>query len=874
MKSKNTPPKIAEWLIKNLSHSYHQRTALGDLEEIYYEMAEDEGVRPARQWYRKQAVNSIKYLLNSIFFWSTSMLKNYLKITLRNINRYKGYSFLNIAGLVIGITSVIIIFLYIQYEFSYETFHENADNIYRIVAKEPSNVFMGNNVYSVTQGILAPTLIEEYTEVVSATRFGGAGGLLGYENKWFIESGVYADENCLDIFTFPMISGDENSALNEPFSIVLTESLSKKLFGELDPLDKVVNFNKQTDLKVTGVIGDLPENTHVRFSFLISFATLLTDQRGAERINDWRGSSYRTYVQLSRNYPYKEFENKLVSFVDKYVGDRGMSEEGEKYKYILQPIKSIHLHSHVNFEFPENSDIKYIYLYSVIGFFILLIACTNYVNLATARSLKRVREIGIRKVVGAQRKQLFVQFIMEAVVFSVFAMTVSLILVYFSLPFINSIAGRNTVMDLSGNLMLVMALAVIILFIGLVSGAYPAVYVSAFRTVYALKSTGQNLSKNSILRNTLVVGQFFISIVLMVCTIVVLSQLNYINSKSLGYDISNVIRVRLDYRDYNRIYPALREELLKHPDILNLSSGSGSPMQVDSKTMFNVEENNGGMKGIHCYNLYINYDYINLFKIGLAGGRNYSTEFQSDRSGAVMVNESLVRDFGWNDPIGKRITVTAYGELKEDWRVIGVVKDFHNRSMHLNVTPLILRFSDESYAYIFIRIRPENVPETIEYIENRYAEINSGYPFRFNFLPEDYDSMYASEHKLGKIFVLFSGLTILIACLGLFGLISFVAESRTKEIGIRKVLGANIPGTVLMLIKDFIKLILIANAIAWPIAWISMDNWLKQYAYKIDLGISVFVTAGILSLFIALITIGFQSVKASISNPVDSLRYE
>ncbi|MCP4724993.1 MAG: FtsX-like permease family protein [bacterium] len=871
MNRKDNPPKIASWLIKKLSHQYHQRSALGDLEEIYFEMAENEGIKNARRWYRRQALKSIRYFFNSILFWSTCMLKNYLKITFRNIKRYKGYSFLNISGLVIGITCSIIIFLYIQYEFSYDTFHEKADNIYRVVGKEPTNVFMGNNVFVVTQGILAPTLMEEYPEVISATRYRGAGGLLGYKDQWFMErGGIFADENFLKVFSFPLVSGDRTSVLTEPLSIVLTKSLAEKLFGDNDPIGEIIYLNKQQDLKVTGILEDVPENSHVKFNFIVSFATLLSDPNRAASLNRWDSSSYRTYFQLDENTDYKEFENKLVAFVDKYVGERSMSDEGENYSYILQPIKSIHLHSDVNWEFSDNNDIKYIYLYSIIGFFILLIACINYINLATARSLKRIKEIGIRKVVGAQRKQLFVQFIMEAVIFAVFALTISIILVNLLLPFINSIADRNIVMDISGNLQLIFCLSGIIIFVGMVSGIYPAVYVSAFQTVNALRSKGQSLLKNSIMRNVLVTGQFLISIVLIICTIIILNQLNYIKTKELGYDLENVIEVRLD-QNYNEIISSLRQELLSNSKILNVSSGNCSPMMIDSKSSYRVEDNVGEMPYKQIYQGYIDYSYINIFDISLSEGRNFSRNYITDIENSVLINEAVVREMGWEEPIGKKIK-RSRGE--QEFRVIGVLKDFHFMSMYMEIKPLIIHPRVENYSTAFIKMDQGNIPETIDFIKKTTAEFNPGYPFSFSFLTDDYNEMYESEQRLATIFIWFSGLAILIACMGLFGLISFVAESRTKEIGIRKVLGANIPGMIVLLIREFIKLIILANIIAWPVAWISMNNWLSNYAYKIDLGISVFILAGSVSLLIALATISYQSIKASISNPVDSLRYE
>ncbi len=869
------PPKIASWLISKFSHQYHQKPALGDLEEIYFEKAEEEGIESAKRWYRKQAILSIKHLFNIIIFWSTSMLKNYLKITFRNINRYKGYSFLNISGLVAGITCSILIFLYIQYEFSYDNFHESADNIYRIVAKEPTNYFMGKNVFVVTQAFLAPTLMEEYPEVISATRYGGAGGLLGYQGKWFIErSGIYADENFLNVFSYQMISGNREDVLTEPNTIILSESQAKKYFGNNDPLGEVLSLKNRYDLKVTGVFKDIPENSHLKFDFIVSFRTLLSDPERAERMKRWSASSYRTYIRLDENTEYRDFENKLVSFVDKYVGERAKSEAGENYKYILQPVKSIHLHSDVNFEGSDNNDMKFIYLYSLVGFFILLIACINYINLATAKSLKRLREIGIRKVVGAQRKQLFIQFIMEALVFSIFALVISMLLIYLLLPFVNSIADRNIEIELAGNMLLIICISLIVFFVGIVSGSYPAIYVSAFRPVNALKSKGLLLSKNSLMRNVLVTGQFLISIVLIICTIVILTQIDYIKNKELGYDLENVIEVRLDRGSYNGIIESLKQELLANKHIKKVSSGNCPPMLVDSRGGYHLESNTGEMTYTRLYQVTVDYDYIDLFKIAIVEGRGFSSDHVLDLENSVIINEAAANAMGWEKAVGKSIKRKKRSKSEQEWQVIGVAKNFHSLSMHLDIRPLIILPQDNNYSSVFIKIDPDNLAETLDFIRETGEKFNPGFPFDFHFLTDEYSDMYKSEQRLATIFTWFSGLAILIACLGLFGLISFVVESRTKEIGIRKVLGAKAYGNIIMLIKDFIKLILIANIIAWPVAWLGMNNWLQNYAYKIEPGIGVFILAGFLSLLIALATIGYQSVKASISNPVDSLRYE
>lgn len=800
--------------------------------------------------------------------WRFTMLKNYMKITLRNIKRHKGYSFINIAGLSVGMACFILILIYVQYELSFDTFHDKADRLYRIIERRPGDVRLGHDYYARTPAHLAPALLREYPEVVNATRISiFTDVLIIYEDKSLYSSGIYADEHFFDVFSFPLMQGEEKSALNEPFSLVITEKMARKYFGNEEPVGKTLNVhinNKSYDVKITGITKNPPENSHIRFDFILSIGTLeaLPGNRGFLERNY---TAYYTYVELQKDFPYKELEQKFPSFIDKYIG------RSSKKIYIIQPLKRIHLYSQVNKEISQNNDIRYIYLFTAVGFIILLIACINYINFSTARSTKRAKEIGIRKLAGAQRIHLIKQFIGESVLLSMIALIIAVHLIVLILPSFNSFVDRPIALNFFKNPLFPLALFGIALFTGILSGIYPALFLSSFQPIKVLKSSFVSGSKSSAQRNILVVAQFIISIILIAGTIIIYNQLHYIKNRKLGYNREHIVVVSLKDRELKRNFQTMKTELLQNPEISGVTRSNQLPIGIHAQSIAQMEGEAGEKAKMSMYVSINDHDFIDTFEIELLSGRNFSQEFVSDNTRAVILNETAVKQLGWENPIGKKISVWSI----KNGRIIGIVKDFHFLSLHLNIKPLaLIMLTPDWYSNLFVRIKTDDVPGTLTFLEKTYKKFSLKHPFEYYFLDESFNRMYNAEQKFGSLFISFTSLAIFIACLGLFGLISFTTEQRTKEIGIRKVFGASISGIVLLLIKKLITLVIISNIIAWPVAYYAMNRWLQNFAYRINIGLGIFITSGIIALVIALLTVSFHSINTAMANPIDSLRYE
>lgn len=800
--------------------------------------------------------------------WKFTMLKNYLKMTLRNIKRHKRYSFINIAGLSVGMTCFVLIMLYVQYELSFDTFHEKADRLYRIIERRPGDIRLGHDYYARTPAHLAPTLLREYPEVANATRISVfADALIIYRDKSFYNSGIYADEHFFDVFTFPLMQGEEKSALKEPFSLVITEKMAKKYFGDENPIGKTLNIhinNRSYDLKITGITKKPPENSHILFDFILSIGTLeaLPGNRGFLERNY---TAYYTYVELQKDFPYKELEQKFPSFIDKYIG------KSSKKIYIIQPVKRIHLHSHFNKEISQNNDIRYIFLFTAVGFIILLIACINYINFSTARSTKRAKEICIRKVVGAQRIQLIKQFIGESVLLSIIALIIAIHLIVLILPSFNSFVDRPIALNFFKNPVFPLALFGIALFTGILSGSYPALLLSSFQPVKVLKNSFVSGSKNSMQRNILVVTQFIVSIILIAGTIVIYSQLHYIKNRKLGYNREHIVVVSLKDTELKRNFQTMKTELLRNSEITGVTRSNQLPIGIHAQSIAQLEGKAGEKVNMSMYISINDHDFIDTFEIELLSGRNFSREFVSDNTKAVILNETAVKQLDWENPIGKNISVWSI----KDGRIIGIIKDFHFLSLHLNIKPLALvLLTPDWYSYLFVRIKTGDIPGTLTFLERTYNKFSLEHPFEYYFLDESFNRMYNTEQKFGSLFIYFSSLALFLACLGLFGLVSFTTEQRTKEIGIRKVFGASISGIVLLLLKKLITLVIISNIIAWPVAYYAMNRWLENFAYRINIGLGIFLISGVIALVIALLTASFHSIKTATANPIDSLRYE
>jgi len=807
------------------------------------------------------------------------MLKNYIKIALRNFLKHKGFSFINIFGLAIGVACCVLIVLYVLDEVSYDRYHEKADKIYRVGIRG----FVNNNLFHgvVTPTPMAQTLVDEFPEVTAATRLRNFGfPVFRYEDKVFSEEKVFwVDQAFFDVFTVPFIKGDPKTALAQPNTIVLSRSMALKYFGDEDPIGKNLNSDKQRDYSVTGVVEDVPHNSHFHYDFLASLITI-EDSRNPI----WVSNNYYTYVVMQEGASSEAFEAKLAELVKKYVGpqiEAALSitleqffASGGEWDYFIQPLTGIHLHSHLDYELEANGDITYVYIFSIIALGILLVACINFVNLATARAANRAREVGIRKTVGSNRGQLIQQFLSETTIMSFFAVLLALMAVQFLLPLFNNITGKELAVPYIQNVLTIPLLLGLVLFIGILAGTYPAFFLASFDPVVVLKTEMSGRSKKSNMRNVLVVFQFTVSIVLIVGTIIVSRQLKYIQNRNLGFNKEQIVIVKKTDDIGNQV-PAFRQELLKNPKVTNATNTNNLIGNEFGNSAYKLAGATG--EETHLLWTYRTDPYfVETYQIEMAAGRYYEEGRQSDQQSAV-INEAAVKDLGLTDPVGKQITAIAPNPDRSlTFTIISEMKNFHFKSLHHQLNPLIVHlYGPEGRGrYVSVRIHSQDIRETMTFLENTWRKFASNQAFEYEFFDDHFARIYQAEERTGKIFFSFSLLAIFIASLGLFGLAAFVAEQRTKEIGIRKVLGATESGIVFLLSKQFVKWVVLSNLFAWPIAYYFMQKWLQRFAYQTSISAWYFLFAFIVVLFVALLTVCYQTVKAARSNPVELLRHE
>ncbi len=866
-------PLPAKLLLKRMKLYQNNHSVLEDFEETYNEILESEGRFKAKSWCYRSTLKSICGYMIFVIQWSLFMFKNYLYIALRNIKRFKGYSVINIAGLSVGLACCILIFLYVQYEFSYDKYHENSENIYRVIRDEPENIERGGTTMENScPAILAQTIRSSFSEVSSVARlrkdpvFLELNGSFIQEDKFF-----YADPEIFEIFTFPFISGRQETALIEPFSLVITREAAKKYFGNEDPVNRTVKyffefFGKRIehDLKITGVLENIAGNSHFKFDFIASNATLfsLLDQK----MFGWDdGVSYKTYVLLNTNSNIKNLESGITGVLQK--------NSPEQYKnniLYLQSLTSIHLSGNIQNEIEKNSTKTYIYLFSVIAFLIMTVACFNYMNLSTARSAGRAKEIGIRKVLGANRKDLVRQFFAESFLFSFIALLISIFLVLLILPQFNSLVEKEiNIKSLNSGFLLVGVLLLTIT-VSVFSGSYPAVFLSSFNPVRVMKGRN-NTGPNKIFRfrNILVILQFSVSVFIIIATLFIYKQLSFIQERELGFNKEHVLYIQSS-SGLTEKYNTFKAELSKNPNILNMTLSSGTP--ASTYTVGGVDWEGETPDDEILWNTFcVDYDFMKTLKFEMAEGRFFREDHSADVTNYV-INETAVSILGWEQPLGKMFSI-----WRKEGQVIGVLKDFHFKSLHEQIQPLVLRIVPdykELYEVVILRLASDNISETIGFIKETFKNFESQYPFQYFFLDEQIDKLYRAEQKMGRTFNYISFLAIFIACLGLFGLLSFTIEQRTREIGIRKVLGAKTMNLVNIISREFLICVLAANIFAWPAAYWAVNKWLQNFAYRIEPGILTFVTASIILIVITIMTISVQITKAAAVNPVDTLRNE
>jgi len=797
------------------------------------------------------------------------MFKSYFKVALRNLKRFKAYSLINIAGLAVGMACCFLILLFVKDELSYDRYHKNSDQIYRLIIEV--NVEGKKTLGAITPPPMGPALVNDFPEAINAARFIRTSReevLISHGDKEFYERRFFfADPSVFDVFSFPLIRGDPEASLKEPYSVVITEEIAEKYFGDEDPLGNVITFNNKDDYKITGVLKNIPHNSHFRFDFLASFRTL--NHYFILPLDDWGSCALYTYMLIPKGCSPLELGKRFPSFLKKYVGERHFIEELH-----LQPLTSIHLHSNLSGEIEANSDISYLYIFSAIAFLIMFVACINFVNLSTARQMNRGREVGMRKVLGAHRLQIFNQYLGESIFFAFAALPLTFLLVELFLPVFNPLVKKEMTVGYFNNLFFILAIFGLTLVVGIASGTYPALFLSAFQPIKVLKGAFKSGSARQILRSILVLAQFAVSISLITCTIIINNQMNYIRNKKLGFDKDHIVILPIKERQLLFKVQSFKNELLRNSNILNVSLSSDVPGKNGINSNPFHPEGFGKNSNLKIANMRVDYDFLETLGIEIKEGRNFSKEFATDASEAFILNEAAVEKMGWESPLGKQLEWLPGPGRSKRGTVIGIIKDFHFESLHQRIEPLVLHIWPQSFSYFLVRIRPTSIKGTLSFIKNKWEEFAPNYPLVYSFLDEDSDKLYKSEQRLGKIFVYFSALSIFIACLGLFGLTLFAAEQRTKEIGIRKVLGASVPRIVFLLSKEFTKWVLLANIIAWPIAYYAMSRWLQNFAYRISIEPWIFVLAAALSFVVALLTVSYQAIKAALANPAEALRYE
>ena len=799
------------------------------------------------------------------------MLKNYVIIAWRNLMHNKLFSFINIAGLAIGIACCALIYLYVQREISFDRFNKKADRIYRItsIIHQPNGI----NNYALSSSMVAKRIQANFPGVEQITRLEFSKRNISHKDKNFFDTKLaYADSGFFNIFTLPLIEGNPSKALIQPYSIVLTESTAKRYFGTEPAFGKTLQFSDSISLTVTGIMKDVPENSHITFDAILS-RTTLTDMNKSniewkdQLEKDWFYCSLYSYILLDKKSNYKDLEKNIANIFNKETAEIKKAT-GLALDIKLMPLTDIHLKSQLEAEpkWVARGNILYVYIFSATAILILLIACCNFINLSTARSINRSKEIGLRKVIGARRDQLISQFLGESVIYTLIATIFSFILLLMFIPLFNNLLETH----LQVNVDIIWLYCLIICCVGFLAGLYPAILMSSFAPIRSLKGAVKHGLSDIFFRKGLVVFQFTIAIALIVGTSLILKQLGFIQNRNLGLNKEHLVSLELKGEDSRRT-DVIVKELSEHPDILNATVNGfnfkglpnltllpeGTPEnEVTSSPVFSADEN-----------------FIPTFKIQLVAGRNFSKAYTTDEAEAFIVNETAVKTFGWKTPkqaLGKTI----------DWpfgkrgKVIGVVKDFNFASLHENIEPVLIHIFKPWFGFVTVRLKGKNVSEEMNHLESAWKKVAVSSPFKYAFLEDDFNSLYESEKKLRNLLSTFTLLAVIVACLGLFGLASFTIKQRVKEIGIRKVLGSTSLSIVKLLSKDFLKLVILSLVIASPIAFYGISKWLQGFAYKTEISWYIFVIAGILTIIVALVTVSFQALKAARSNPIKSLRSE
>ncbi len=791
------------------------------------------------------------------------MLKSYITIAIRHIAREKGYTAINVLGLAVGLVCAMLIFLYVSFELSYDRYHEKADRLYRVAVNNDAR----------TPPALGPALQEDFPEITGFVRLLPTTGtwIMKHEENIYYENRVYWGDNALlDLFTFPLIRGDSRTALEAPYSVVISEDTARKYFGEEDPMGKtIIADNGFMMLTVTGVMENTPQNTHFQADFFISLTSA-----SQEDLRYWSWINFYTYIALSEGHSYAAIEERLPGFVNRHIGE-GLRERGGSFELFLQPVTDIHLHSNLEHETGANSDITYVYILSAIALFILSVACINFINLSIARFTGRTREVGLRKVFGAYRFQLIRQFLGESVLVTAMALMIALAAISLISPYFDSFAGKPVTTEFAGSGFWWLVLPAGALLVGLLSGSYPAMLLSALQPVQSVKGGPQLAAAGGLSRKILVVIQFTISIAMIISTGILFNQMAYLQSKHPGFDKDRVIVIPT-FNDVLDNFQSWKEALLQHTGVAGVTHSNSLPGlagnigQVSTGTVQRVDDPANTRHDVQGLNVAL--DFVETLGMELLAGRSHSGAMSRDSEALnIVINETAQRVLGWNTPAAAIGQEVLFGR---GWTgtVIGVVRDFHFRSMHLKIEPLVLFLGGG--LHLAVRLHPGDPGRALDYIENQWLRMFPDFPFAYTFLDENIERLYRAEVRIGYVFGVFALVAVFLACLGLFALVSFTMERRTREIGVRKALGASIQQVLALLSGEFVGLVLIANVFAWPAAWLTMQRWLESFAYRTEIGWEIFFLSGVTALLITLVTIGYHVVRTALTNPADVLRNE
>ena len=866
------PPRIPAGLLRLAARGEDRFAVLGDFDEEYAELAGKLGRAGAARWFWRQGLRSALQLFGDHLYWRTVMFKNYLKVALRNIRKQKAYAFINIAGWAVGMTVCILILLWVRQELSFDRFHPNADRIYRLTL----DAYLGAPQNApVAPTPAAPALVREYPEILAAARIADPRPAYVWndDREFRVDRMAAADASFFRIFGFPFLAGDPATALARPYTVVLTESTARKIFGAESALGKFLKGEDGKSYAVTGVMKDVPRASHLTFDILRSFETVIAADRATAE--NWFAISNYAYILLDKRADPAALEAKFPAFIDKYMGSV-LKSIGGSMTLKLQPIRRIHLYSNFALDIAPQGDISTVLLFSGIALLVLLIASINFINLSTARSSTRAKEVGLRKTLGADRGRLMAQFLGESVLYSLLAMALAVGLHFAGLRLFENIIGRPLDTNIIKTPWMVPAMFGLALVVGLVAGLYPAGVLSSLQAARVLKGKGR-IGGGVFFRRVLVVAQFAICVALIISTLVISRQIQFVKNQRLGFNKDQVLVIPRLTPVLRQSFDSVRAELRSIPGVLEVGASSLVPGRGIARSVFFPE----GFEATESQlmdRLSIDPHFLSALGIRIAAGRNFSPELATDRTDSVLINETAARRFGWSDPIGKRFVLPPGsvddGTETRYLNVVGVVEDFHLTSLHQKLEPMILFDDLDGARFVSVRLQPSGVSGTLALIKKTWARLNPGNPFDSFFLDDVFDAQYRADERMKDVTRQFGGLAVLIGCLGLFGMASFTVERRTREIGIRKVLGSSVAGIVRMLSKETVLLVLAANAVAAPAAYFLMNLWLKGFAYRAPLSVWAFVFAALVSLGIALLTISTQSLRAARGKPAGALRYE